>query len=79
MDPMRKILQQSECHLALFCLFLFLFFFPVLRGDNVHNQAGMFAYLFTAWGGCILLLLVIARRLDPSPETEGDQAGSPEA
>ncbi|MBU0728476.1 MAG: hypothetical protein KKE17_08370 [Proteobacteria bacterium] len=66
MKRLSTLLGQKEFHVLLFFCCLFLFFLPILRGDNQIHPDRMFFFLFLVWGIAILIQFFISRVLTTS-------------
>lgn len=71
MKKWSNLVQQREFLPLLFAFFLFLFFLPVMRGDNEAAPQTMYYYMFAVWAVCILVLFLVSRGLRASRFDEG--------
>lgn len=70
MRKLKNTLKQSEFHVLFFGLAFFLFFFPILRGDNENRQDLMYIYFFMVWALFIVVLFIISRALKKRPKDQ---------
>lgn len=61
MKRIKKLLEQPQSHLLLFCLGLVFFNWPILGILHPEGSDGMFVYLFLNWIIAIFLLFLISR------------------
>jgi len=74
MKKWRSILRQPEFPFLLFFCSLFLFVAPFQRNTDKAGAGATFLYLFLAWGGISLLLLLMSRELSEEPGDNKDEA-----
>jgi hypothetical protein len=71
----RSIFRQPEFPFLLFFFSLFLFVVPFQRTPDKGDAGAVFLYLFLAWGGVILLLLIMSREVAATPDKSEDEPG----
>jgi hypothetical protein len=61
MDRLRALMRQTEFHVLLFSICLFLFGWPLATIADLDRLEGMFVYLFVTWAIVIVLLFFVGR------------------
>ena len=70
MERLKALLKQTEFHLLLFFVSLFLFGWPLATSADLKQLELTFFYIFVAWTIVILLLFLVSRRLNDGDDTE---------
>ncbi len=61
MERLRALLRQTEFHVLLFFVCLFLFGWPLATSADLEQLELMFVYIFVAWTIVVLLLFLVSR------------------
>ncbi|MFH1117293.1 MAG: hypothetical protein V1792_25525 [Pseudomonadota bacterium] len=70
MERFRELLRQTEFHVLLFFVCLFLFGWPLATSVDVNQLELMFVYIFAAWSIVVLLLFLVSRSQDDGDDAE---------
>lgn len=79
MERIRALFSQSEFHLLLFFLGLFLLNWPLIAAFQQDHPLPLLVYLFLIWGSLIVILFLIRMSLGASgdqPAEEGQEDNS---
>lgn len=76
MKRLKALFRQTEFHILLFFMCLFLFDWPLATMAGVKQLHDMFVYLFAMWAIVILLLFLVGRSQRKSDDSEDGQVRS---
>jgi hypothetical protein len=76
MKRLKALFRQTEFHILLFFMCLFLFDWPLATMAGVDQLDTMFVYLFTMWAIVIFLLFLVGRSQRTSEDPEDGQVRS---
>jgi hypothetical protein len=72
MEKLKALARRKEFHVLLFCVFLFLFSWPVAAFESPEGLKGAFVYLFSVWTVVIVIQYLVSRSLEEET-TDGDE------
>ncbi|MFH1999327.1 MAG: hypothetical protein ABIK28_06580 [Planctomycetota bacterium] len=72
----KRLWQQGECHVVLFCLTLVLFVWPFLGTSIADDLESLFVYLFSVWILVVALIFVVNHKRRFSEADQSEKTGS---
>jgi formate hydrogenlyase subunit 4 len=70
MEKFRALLRQTEFHVLMFFVCLFVFGWPLATSTDLKQLELTFVYIFVAWAIVILLLFLVSRSQDDVDDPE---------
>ncbi len=70
MERFRELLRQTEFHVLLFFVCLFMFGWPLATSTDLKQLEMTFVYVFVAWTIVILLLFLVSKSQNGVDDSE---------